>query len=129
MECIGRNELRDLAIATRGTITVTASGSLYYPMFIAYLTDPITGEITHKTRKMIRKNFIKWIETVPTTQILTDISSLPGIMTSAYFIGEDRCIRSIDRLRFLYYGKYIELGDDGFDEWLIADKGFNYYFY
>lgn len=130
MDCIGRAEIRERAVNTRGTITIVASGSNYYPTYTAYLTDPITGEITHRTKAMLRKYFVKWIETVPATQILTPVSTLPGILTSAHFIGNDGQVHDIAWLRFHYRDKLSELNDDpgAFEKWLLTEQHYRYYF-
>ena len=129
MDCIGRAEIRERAVSTRGTITIVASGSNYYPTYKAYLTDPITGEITHRTKAMLRKYFVKWIETVPATQILTPINTLPGILTSAFFI-KGREVHDIAWLRFHYRDKLSEFNDDeeAFVDWLLNEQQYKYHF-
>ena len=129
MECIGKNAIRELVLSTRGTLTISSSGSLYYPTYIAYLTNPITGEITHRTKPLLRKYFVKWIATVPATQILTNLNTLPGILTSAFFI-KGREVHNIAWLRFHYRDKLSEFNDDenAFVDWLLNEQQYKYHF-
>lgn len=130
MQCISREQIKNLVLSERGTITVSMCTNAYCPMYVAYYTDPITGEIAYRTKPLLRKTFVKWLRTIPATQVLTIVQNLTGISTSAYFINESNIVYSKHGLQFQYREKFRELNKDekAFEQWLLTEKHFKYYF-